>query len=173
MKTNTNNITPEQKFQQLFEEMYDLCAEQRWGDPFSYARAKEIYMAAVLGHTVSDTLSGANAIDKDGNKVEYKSTIQKTINATYNGISVRPTWEEQQRYLIEKKIECYPWHFLSRFEGRGIAEMYKAPGDKVLEKLMPKLKGDFHRKKVSQSSDPRLGASLSMTEIKEIGERIR
>ena len=27
--------TPEQKYQQLFEKMYQLCVEQGWGDPFS------------------------------------------------------------------------------------------------------------------------------------------
>jgi len=38
--------------------------------------------------------------------------------------------------------------------------------------LLPKLEKDFYRKKASQPSDPRLSASLSMTDIKEIAERI-
>lgn len=41
-------MTPEQKFQELFEEMYQLCDEQGWGDPFSYARSREIHMAGTL-----------------------------------------------------------------------------------------------------------------------------
>ena len=46
-------MTPEQKFQKLFEEMYTLCEENNWGDPFSYARSREIHMAGVLGHKVA------------------------------------------------------------------------------------------------------------------------
>ena len=45
---------PEQRYQQLFENMYKLCEEQGWGDPFSYARSREIHMAGVLGHTVAE-----------------------------------------------------------------------------------------------------------------------
>ena len=67
--------TPEQKYQQLFEAMYQLCDDNNWGDPFSYARSREIHLAGILGHQVSDTLSGADAYDSDNNPVEYKSTI--------------------------------------------------------------------------------------------------
>ena len=38
-------MTPEEKYRDLYEQMYDLCKEQGWGDPFSYARSREIYMA--------------------------------------------------------------------------------------------------------------------------------
>ena len=38
-------MTPEEKYRDLYEQMYDLCDEQGWGDPFSYARSREIYMA--------------------------------------------------------------------------------------------------------------------------------
>ena len=31
-------MTPEEKYRDLYEQMYDLCDEQGWGDPFSYAR---------------------------------------------------------------------------------------------------------------------------------------
>ena len=98
--------TPEKKFQRLFEEMYELCQEQGWGDPFSYARSREIHLAGILGHKIAETYSGADAIDKDG-EVEYKTTIAKYINGTYNGISVQSTWEEQERYLIEEKLGKY------------------------------------------------------------------
>ena len=56
-------MTPEQKFQELFEQMYQLCEEQGWGDPFSYARSREIHLAGILGHTVAETYSGADAMD--------------------------------------------------------------------------------------------------------------
>jgi hypothetical protein len=54
------------KFQQLFEEMYQLCEEQGRGDPFSYARSREIHLAGILGHKVAETYSGADAVDQDG-----------------------------------------------------------------------------------------------------------
>ena len=49
-------MTPEQKFQKLFEEMYTLCEENNWGDPFSYARSREIHMAGVLGQRLQKTM---------------------------------------------------------------------------------------------------------------------
>ena len=48
-----------------FEELYKLCKENSWGDPFSYARSREIHLANMLNHEVSQTLSGADAIDED------------------------------------------------------------------------------------------------------------
>ena len=106
-------MTPEQKFQQLFEEMHQLCEEQGWGDPFSYARSREIHLAGILGHNVAETYSGADAVDEDG-ECEYKSTIAKSINGTYNGISVQNTWEEQETYLIEEKLGKYANHYIAR-----------------------------------------------------------
>ena len=41
-------MTPEQQYQQLFEQMYALCEANEWGDPFSYARSREIHMACLL-----------------------------------------------------------------------------------------------------------------------------
>ena len=83
-----------------------LCEKNGWGDPFSYARSREIHIAGTLGHQISDTLPGADGIDEDG-ECEYKSTIGKSINGTYNGISVQPTWEEQVSYLEKKKTRKY------------------------------------------------------------------
>ena len=67
-------MTPEQtsRFRELFKERYSICGGL---DPFSYARAREIYMAGEFGHTVADDYSGEDAIDENGKPVEYKSTI--------------------------------------------------------------------------------------------------
>ena len=97
-----NTITPELQYQALYEQLYTLCEDQGWGDPFSYARSREIHMAGILGHRIADDYSGADAFDEEGG-CEYKSTIGKHINATYNGISVQDTWELQEKYLIEDK----------------------------------------------------------------------
>jgi hypothetical protein len=60
---NSATRTPEQEYRELYEKMARLCDRQGWGDPFSYARSKEIYAATVLGHQVAKDFSGADAID--------------------------------------------------------------------------------------------------------------
>lgn len=164
-------MTPEQKFQQLFEEMYNLCQEQRWGDPFSYARSREIHMAGVLGHQIADTYYGSDAIDEDGG-AEYKSTITKSINGTYTGISVQGTWEEQERYIIEDKIGKYPNHYYARYDGGKIAEIWKLDAQTVLNILLPKIKKQYLNKKKGFSKDPRIGVTISNQEIKNNGTQV-
>lgn len=161
-------MTPEQKFQELFEQMYQLCDEQGWGDPFSYARSREIHLAGLLGHTVADTYSGADAFDEDG-ECEYKSTIAKSINGTYNGISVQDTWEEQERYLIEDKLGKYANHYIARYDDGKVVEVWKLDGDTVLGILLPKLKKDWERKINGNHKDPRLSGNITKKEIYALG----
>lgn len=168
-------MTPEQKFQQLFEDMYQLCQEQGWGDPFSYARSREIHLAGILGHRVADTYSGADAIiDTIVGQLlaEYKSTIAKIINGTYNGISVQDTWQEQERYLIQEKLGKYAEHYIARYEGAKVAEVWKMSGDDVLGILLPKLKKDWERKINGKHKDPRLSATLTRKEIYTYGTQV-
>jgi DNA-binding protein Fis len=165
-------MTPEQKFQKLFEEMYSICQECGWGDPFSYARSREIHMAGVLGHKIAQTYSGADAIDEDV-EVEYKSTIAQSINGTYNGISVQDTWEEQERYIVEDKIGKYANHYFARYEGAKIVEIWKMNGNDVLAVLLPKIKKQYPLKKNGNSKDPRIGVTISTKEIKKYGVRIK
>lgn len=164
-------MTPEQKLQQLFEEIYQLCDQQGWGDPFSYARSREIHLACILGHKVAKTYSGADAVDEEG-ECEYKSTIANSINATYNGISVQDNWEEQERYLIEEKIGKYSNHYIARYDGCKVAEVWKLTSDNVLMILLPKLKKDWDRKIHGKYKDPRLSGSLSKKEIYQFGNLI-
>jgi DNA-binding protein Fis len=165
-------MTPEEKFRQLFEEMYNLCQEQGWGDPFSYARSREIYMAGVLGHQIASTYSGADGIDNDGD-VEYKSTVAKTINATYNGISVQSTWEEQEEYIIDEKIGKYKNHYYARFDGGHIAEIWKLNCSDVLGILLPKIQKQYPKKKQGSAKDPRIGVTVSTREIKTYGVQVQ
>jgi hypothetical protein len=164
-------MTPEQQFQQLFEQMYQLCEEQGWGDPFSYARSREIHLAGILGHKVAETYSGADAFDGDG-ECEYKSTIANSINGTYNGISVQDTWEEQERYLIEEKLGKYANHYIARYDGGKVVEVWKLTGNDVLGILLPKLNKDWERKIKGNHKDPRLSANLSKAEIYKFGTQI-
>ena len=73
-------MTPEQQYQQLFEQMYQLCEDNQWGDPFSYARSREIHMAGVLGHTIADDYSGADAFE------DYIFDIVETYDFVINDI---------------------------------------------------------------------------------------
>ena len=59
-------MTPEEKYRHLYKELANLCEKQGWGDPFSYARSKEILAALILGHSVAETFSGADAYDDLG-----------------------------------------------------------------------------------------------------------
>jgi hypothetical protein len=163
-------VTPEQKFKQMYKEMADLCEENGWGDPFSYARAKEIYAACKLGHTVAPTLSGADAINEKGQEVEYKSTIGPKAKGSYTGISVQPTWEQQVEYLKEEKILKYPEHYFNRFESGELVESYKMTGQQVYDTLLPKLRKSFVT--VLSKKDPRLSANVTTAEIKKYGVKV-
>ncbi len=163
-------MKPEQEYKELYERMAALCAEQKWGDPFSYARSKEIYAAIALGHKVAPTLSGADAINAAGQEVEYKSTISNKVKGSYTGISVQPTWQEQEAYLKDDKIGKYPEHYFNRFSGGKLAESWMLTGAKVLELLTPKLKDKYAT--VLDKKDPRLGANITNAEIKKYGKQV-
>ena len=163
-------MTPEQEYQQLYERMYHLCQENGWGDPFSYARSREIHLAGLLGHKIADSYSGADAIDEDGG-AEYKTTIGDKINASYNGISVQDSWEEQEKYIIEDKIGKYPNHYYARYDGGKVAEIWKLDCNSVLSILLPKIKKQFEAG-TKHKKDPRIGVRVTTKEIKENGEKI-
>lgn len=162
-------MTPVDEFKGLFERMYELCEENGYGDPFSYARSREIHIAGTLNHKISDTLSGADGIDEDG-ECEYKSTIGKNINGAYNGISVQPTWKKQVDYLKNEKIAKYKNHYIARYEGGKIAEIWKLDGMDVFNILLPKLEKKYPT--ILTKKDPRLGASLTKKEIYEYGIKV-
>lgn len=160
---------PKEQYKILFEIVHGICQDQEWGEPFSYARSREIHMAIVLGHEIADTYSGADAIDEDG-ECEYKSTINKNINATYNGISVMPTWEEQINYIKNKKIGKYKNHYYSRYDGPDIKEIWHMKGDLVSDLIINKIKNQYAN--IKNKKDPRIGTSLSKTDILRYGKKI-
>jgi len=170
IKTNEVIMTPEKEYQKLYERMAALCIEQGWGDPFSYARSKEIYAAIVLGHRVASDYSGADAYGPNGDEYEYKSTIGKHCKGSYTGISVQEDWEKQEAYLKYEKIGKYPEHYYNRFEGGKFVESWMTKGPKVLELLLPKLEKKFPV--TLGKRDPRLSANISWTEIQTYGVRV-
>lgn len=166
-----NINSDEEMFSYHFKQMYEICQRNNWGDPFSYARSREIHMANTFGHKIAITYSGADAIDDDG-ECEYKSTINKNINGTYNGISVQDTLEEQVRYIKEEKIGKYHNHYYARYENGDIVEAWKLTSDNVLEVLLPKIIKEYPKKKFGNSKDPRLGVIITKKEIYKFGIRI-
>ena len=165
-----NFTTPEQEYLYLYKRMADLCKEQSWGDPFSYARSKEIYAAIKLGHTVAPTLSGADGYDSNGNPLEYKSTTDDNCQGSYTGISVQETWALQDKYLRENKILPYHKHYYNRFENGEMVESWSMTGQKVYDILLPKFHEKYHDGK--KRKDPRLSAKVTWAEIEKHGTRI-
>jgi len=165
-----SKLTPEQEYIKLYQRMAKLCEQQGWGDPFSYARSKEIYAAVALGHKVAPRYSGADAIGPNGEEYEYKSTIGDDPQGSYTGISVQATWDEQVKYLREEKILKYPNHFMNRFEDGKLVESWCLTGQQVYDILLPKLEKKYPT--VLDKKDPRLNATVTKTEIKKYGKRI-
>ena len=163
-------------FRKEYERQYislaTLCEnEPGVGDPFSYARSKEILAAIELQHEISESLSGADGIDEVG-ECEYKSTVQPTIQGAYTGISVQDTWEEQEKYLREEKIGKYEHHYINRFAGsKGLVESWRLSGKDVLSILLPKLKKKFG--KLNHLKDRRLAATVTKKDILKYGVRLR
>ncbi len=167
------NMTPQQRadaFILFFKTFGDFAGVLKLGDIFSYARSREALMALTLGHTLAPKLAGPDATRPDGIEAEYKTTIQKRIAALYSGLSNKATWAEQLAYLKNEKIGCYPFHYIARFEGSEIAEIWELSADCVLEVLTKKLHKTYHDPK--HRADPRLSATLCMTEIKQHGIQV-
>jgi hypothetical protein len=160
----------DKEFEVMFEGMYCYCLDEELGDPFTAARAKEIYVASKLGHSVSKTLSGPDAYNQKGEPVEYKSTTGKHPKGSYTGISKQPTWKEQERYLREEKIANYPEHYFNRFEDGMLVESWMMKGEDVYDILLPKLKKQFFSQSIRK--DPRLSADITWTEIKKYGTKV-
>ena len=50
-------MKPEEKYVELYHKMAKLCEKNSWGDPFSYARSKEITPLACWGTRCRDQTS--------------------------------------------------------------------------------------------------------------------
>jgi len=170
--------SPQDQFVELFKKLGSLSEENNWGDPFSYARSREIMASIKLGHEICGTYSGADAFTKCELKkpIEYKSTIGPKICGSYTGISVFSTWQEQYDYLKTKKIGKY-LHFYNRFSDHELVESWTVPTNKVLEILSKKLRKSFDEQgniKATQmkKKDPRLSASMTYNEIVSNGVQV-
>ena len=66
---------------------------------------------------------------------------------------------------------CYSV-FFARFDGGKIVELWKLTCNDVLAILLPKLKKQYESHKVKQPKDPRLGATVSKTDIYKYGRNL-
>ena len=162
-------MCPKKKFKNLFNQMYKLCEKEGWGDPFSYARSKEILAACELGHDVAKNFSGPDAIGPNGEEYEYKSSTKK-VQGNYSGVSVQGTWEEQEKYLKEVKIAKYPLHYYNYFDEGKLVESWEVDGDIVHDILLPKFKNKYPT--VLSKKDPRLSAQMTEKEVKTFGRPV-
>ena len=161
------------RFVQLYQEISQLCEDNGWGDPFSYAKGKEILAALQLNHTPTGpgVNSGADAYNESGDGVEYKSTTQGKVKGSYTGVSVQPTWADQVRYLWSEKIACYSEHYYNRFDVNGtLIESWMIPGEKVYEILLPKFESKWAT--IGSKKDPRLSAIISNRDIMTHGRKV-
>ena len=134
------------EFIEAYKKICAICEKYNFGDAFAYSRGREIYMAEILGHTICDTYSGADAYDENG-EYEYKSTTTDNISGTYNGISVQPTLEKQIDYIKNDKIGKYSKHYVARFSGPNIVELYEIDAKDVLKVLLPKIEAEWVKKR--------------------------
>lgn len=151
-----------------------LRLKERLGidDLANYGRLKELAMAVKLNHHFPENYADADGFEIDETPAEYKSTIQDPITATYNGISVQKTWEDQKEYLIEEKICKYSNHFFARFPRHSmeIIEMHQMDGSTVYELILPKVRRQFESKQ--SKKDPRINTTIGKRDIYEHGTQI-
>ena len=160
-----------EEFKRVCARQYEISTKLGWGDTSNYSRQKEALMSVALKHRLASEYAGADAYkdETDDFPVEYKSTVDKHIKATYNGISRQSTWEEQEAYLKNDKIGKYKEHYIARFDGSQIVEMYMLTSEKVLECILPKIKIQYEKE---GRKDPRLGSAISKKFIISNGTKL-
>ena len=160
------------KAQQLFDEL-------RWGDLSNYARGKECYLAYKLGQTVGKVGGGPDAIDKDNNICEYKSTTLKgyldngeirSHTWNFNGMSYCPTWNAQEKWLCDHMNEIKGGCFFAIFERGIIVSAWRVESFDLLPIMIEKLRKKYP--KLPRCKDPRPGVSITLNTVKELGVKL-
>lgn len=162
-------VSPEQEYMNLYEQMFTLCRQNNWGDPFSGNRSKEIHMAGVLNHRVSTEIHGPDAFDEDG-PCEYKSCVHpKNVVGFYNGFSLCYSWDETLEKVSEKIRSCHN-HYFGRYYGSELVEVWRMRANDVLTSIAPRLFEKF--RKVKDLKDPRMRGCVYHGDMKKYGERL-
>lgn len=161
----------------LQETFYDLTGN---ADAFNYNRIGEFLTAIALDLDWNSGFNSSDAFDKKGNPIEFKSTTEKNIKGTYNGLSAHETKDEFIDYMHQK----YPdntRHIFTRKENGTAVEIWELNNKNVLDILIPKLLNLFYPEGVYSVTsektgrprkDPRPGSAVCMKEIYKYGEQI-
>ena len=149
--------------------LIDVFKEEGLGDPFGAGRTREAILAEFLDHNIGNDLSGEDAYDENGNEFEYKTGFD--FNGRYE-VSTFPTWEEQEKYLLNEKIGYYKFHYYATFNRKyEIQKVYRISGEKANKVLIPKFKKFYKRDKKNLASQT-LTANMYVNDIREHGELI-
>ena len=149
--------------------LIDVFNEEGLGDPFGAGRTREAILAEFLDHNIGDDLSGEDAYDENGNEFEYKTGFD--FNGRYE-VSTYPTWEEQEKYLLNEKIGYYKFHYYATFNRKyEIQKVYRISGDKANKVLIPKFREFYDRDKTNLASQT-LTANMYLNDVLEHGELI-
>jgi hypothetical protein len=170
--------SPEEKFAFYSSGSQKVCRQNKWGNPFVPGRSQEIVVCNILGFTISNSVSGADAYDADG-PAEIKScspgedaVYKGKFDAVYGGISFFPTWEEQLEYL-DQKILAYKNHYHSRWENGECMEIWQMDCQTVYDLLLPKLKKRYETLKANDRiKDPRMQGVLTKKQIYKHGKKV-
>lgn len=174
------NINPEDLTEDDAQELGFLLLKyfklKGWNNPFNYNRFFEFVQARVLGYNLTSVGGGSDAINDDNQTTEFKGTeykgfskkgVELSHSFTYNGTTKKPTLEEQEQYCREK-IMRDPLHHWTIFdyENGKLLKTIQLTAEQVWEVLWPKWKKSWH--KSSFAADPRIGASISTSELKKL-----
>jgi len=171
-----------QEDQELCEAV-ERCHQLMFAGGFSTDPRKWRETSASLqgGQEPSTKKTGADCYETvDGTKeeCERKSRVGQ-LQGNYTGISLHPTWEEQLKYILEKKIGNCAYHFFDHIcESTGvIVESWRMDADTLLKLKLPSLKKQWEKRmkqfrEGSPPKDPRLSFTLGATAIRKYGVQI-
>ena len=171
MKTTMTKEEAIVKLNAALDVLYTVCDEMDWGDPFAAGRIREIILANYLNHKIGESLHKEDAINEDGDKIEYKTVLELLgLKGRYD-VSWQPTWELQLDYLKNEKIANNKFHYFATFTNNcKLVSVYQMTGEKALELLLPKIQKKFNNFKAKEKLNLKnmsLHATLSKKQIIE------
>ena len=156
----------------LYIDLTTLLTER--GLPTDPRKLREVIASIQTGCIARKEKSGPDCYYMEGAQqqpAERKSTISNNIKGAYTGQSNKNTWNEQVEYT-KRKVKDMKRHYFDRFCAKTgkLEESWYLTGDQVYDIVLPQLRKDYFDPK--PKADPRLKASVCMTEIKQNGIKV-
>ena len=167
----------------LYIDLTTLLTER--GLPTDPRKLREVIASIQTGCIARKEKSGPDCYYMEGAQqqpAERKSTISNNIKGAYTGQSNKNTWNEQVEYT-KRKVKDMKRHYFDRFCAKTgkLEESWYLTGDQVYDIKFDeniftkvgdliKLRKDYFDPK--PKADPRLKASVCMTEIKQNGIKV-